>query len=439
MARAPIKHRQTGVRIATAEARSKLAVRREPYWVEIAPGTAIGYHKGQRAVGWFARQRIGNAYRKQRIGTPDDAVKADGEVVLTYRQAVQRAVTLQLEERQPVPQHYGDGDTLNDIVETYLEERQVTPGGRSGRVMAASTAKNQGDSWELHGKEDIGKKLVTALNANAMRKWHVSLAAKPPTVRGKAQPFDPNDAEQVRKRRATANRILTIPKAALAWARKHDRLPANMPDWWAHVSPFTLGEEPPPRMMDTDEITRLLNAAPDDLRELLQGALMTGARQGDLLTMRVRDFDAESATVRIAGSKTGKILWQPLTGEGVALFQRLTAGRDGAEPMFIREDGSAWERSDITRPMKETREAAKLPDVTFKVTRATYGKLLLLATKDLELVAKALGHSDSRITRQHYAALLPSEVQAGIARLPALGLEIDNKVSPIGEKRREVA
>lgn len=439
MARAPIKHRQTGVRIATAEARTKLPARREPYWVEIAPGTAVGYHKGKRAVGWFVRQRIGDAYRKQRIGTPDDAVKADGDVVLTYRQAVERAVTLQLEERQPLPRHYGDGDTLNDVVETYLEERLVTPGGRSGRVMAAATAKNQAASWQLHGADGIGKRLVTSLSAKDLRDWHKGLAKKPPTVRGKVQPFDPNDPEQLRARRATANRILTIPKAALTWARKHDRLPASMPDWWAHVSPFSLGEDPIPRMMDTAEITRLLNAAAPDLRTLLQGALMTGARQGDLLAMCVRDFDPESATVRIAGSKTGKTLWQPLTAEGVALFEGLTAGRAGDEPMFTREDGSAWERSDITRPMREAREAAKLEDVTFKVTRATYGKLLLLATKDLELVAKALGHSDSRITRQHYARLLPSEVRAGIAQLPALGIQTDNKVSRIDRKRQEVA
>lgn len=31
----------------------------------------------------------------------------------------------------------------------------------------------------------------------------------------------------------------------------------------------------------------------------------------------------------------------------------------------------------------------KLPGISFKVTRATYGKLLLIATKDIELVAKA--------------------------------------------------
>jgi integrase len=86
--------------------------------------------------------------------------------------------------------------------------------------------------------------------------------------------------------------------------------------------------------------------------------------------------------------------------------------------------------------MAEAAAAAKLEDVTFKVTRATYGKLLLLATKDLEMVAKALGHSDSRITRKHYAQYLPNEVAAAVARLPVLGIGGDGKVSPIGKKRR---
>lgn len=436
MARKPTSNRQTGVRIATAEARAKLPVRREPYWVEIAPGTAVGYYKGERDVGWFARQRVGGAYRKQRIGTPDDAVKADGEVVLTYRQAVQQAVTLQLEERRPQPRGYGGGQTLNDVFDDYLKDRQVTPGGRSNRVMPASTATVSKLAWERHARDDIGTKLVTALSANALRKWHAGMAAKAPTVRGKVQPFDPKDPEQVRSRRATANRILTIAKAALSWARLHETLPNDMPDWWRNVKAFGLGEDPIPRMLDTDEITRLLNAAAPDLRDLLKGALMTGGRYSEMRSLRVRDYDADHGAVRIAQHKTYKTLIQPLTGEGVALFDRLTDGRAKDAFIFTRADGSPWAQKDAIRPMRAAREAAGLDDVSFKTTRATYGKLLLLATKDLELVAKALGHSDSRITRKHYAQLLPSEVQQGIAKLPALGFETDNKVSRIGKKRQ---
>lgn len=431
MARIASKNRQTGTRLATATDREKLAVRREPYWIELVPGTAIGYARGARDVSWFVRQRVGGAYRKQRIGTPDDHAKADGEIVLSYAQAVKLALSPQMEDRKPLPRHYADGLTLNKVFDDYLEQRQSTPGGRSNRVMPASTATMSKQAWGRHARGGIGTKLVTAIDAKALRQWHAAMATTAPTVRGKVQPFDPKDAEQVRSRKATANRVLTMAKAALSWARKHDALPDTMPDWWRNVSPFGLGDDPIPRMMDVGEITRLLNAASPDLRTLLQGALMTGCRYSELRNLRVRDYDDDQGVVTIRQSKTYKTLMQPLTPEGVALFDRLTAGREKTALIFLRADGTPWAQKDVIRPMREAATAAKLDDVSFKTTRATYGKLLLIATKDIELVAKALGHSDSRITRKHYAALLPSEVRAGIAKLPALGFANDNKVSRI--------
>lgn len=439
MARTPTKNKQSGIGVGTAELRDRLPTRREPYWVEIAPGTAVGYYKGGRDVGWFVRQRIEGAYRKQRIGTPDDAVAADGDVVLTYRDAVKRAVNLQLEDRQLLPRHYGDGLTLNEVFDEYLADRQVTPGGRLNRVMAATTAVVSEQAWGRHARAGIGTRLVTALDAKTLKAWHAKMATIAPTVRYKVQPFDPADPEQVRGRRATANRILTIAKAALAWARQNDKLSNDMPDWWRNVPPFALGDDPVPRMLTNEEITLLLNTAPLDLREILKGALMTGARYGELGSLRVRDYDADHGTVRIDQHKTYKTLQQPLTGEGVALFDRLTAGRAKDAFLFTRADGSPWAKKDVIRPMRATVEATGLEDVSFKTTRATYGKLLLMATKDLELVAKALGHSDSRITRKHYAALLPSEVRAGIAMMPALGFDEDRKVSSIRARRRTAA
>lgn len=422
-------------KLETRDARLKLAARGEPYWRQIIPGTFLGYRKGKRAAAWIARQRQGDGYAEQRIGTPDDLADADGDVVLSYGQAVTRASNVQVEARSPLPQHYGDGLTLNQVFDTYLEQRQVIPGGRLNRVMPASTALVSAQFWNRHARKDIGTELVTALDAKALRKWHGKLAAIPPTVRGKVQGFDKSDAGQVRSRQATANRILTVAKAALSWARKHDALPRDMPDWWRNVSPFGLGEDPVPRMLDHDEITRLLNAAPADLRTLLQGALMTGCRYSELRTMRVRDFDLAQGSVTIRQSKTYKVLQQPLTAEGVRLFDSLTVGRKKDQFVFTRADGTPWAQKDAIRPMRTAVLAAGLEDASFKVTRATYGKLLLQATKDIELVAKALGHSDSRVTRNHYAALLPSEVKAGIALLPSLGFDMDRKVTKLQRKR----
>src|SRR5690606_9066279 len=134
----------------------------------------------ERDVGWFVRQRIAGAYRKQRIGTPDDGVKADGDVVLSYRQAVERAVTLQLEDRQPLPRHYGDGLTINQVVTAYFEEHLAGKGSEYDSKR----------SWALHGADSIGKRLVAATDAPALRKWHRALAAKPPTRRGKVLEYD---------------------------------------------------------------------------------------------------------------------------------------------------------------------------------------------------------------------------------------------------------
>lgn len=422
MARAPREHR-----LETRDARAKLKANAEPYWRLIVPGTFLGYRKGKRASAWVVRQRAqAGGYTEQRIGTPDDHAAPDGAVVLSYGQAVKVATMTQVEQRNAAPRHYGDGLTLNAVMRAYIDDHLEGKGSHAVTVLQHGR----------HIEHGIGKKLVTQLTADDLRKWHKAMAGKPRTIRGKVQDYDKSDRDQVRSRRATANRVLTMVKAALNMAWKDDRLPADLPTYWKKVDPFPLGEDPPPRMLETGEITRLLNAAPVDLRTLLQGALMTGGRRGELTALQVRHYDPDTATLRLHQFKTGKTLTQPLTPEGVRLFDSLTAGRAPDDLVFTRADGSAWDKHNVTRPMAEAVEAAKLGDVSFKVTRATYGKLLLVATKDIELVAKALGHSDSRITRKHYAQYLPSELTAGIAKLPALGFATGNKVSRIGKKRQ---
>ena len=109
-------------------------------------------------------------------------------------------------------------------------------------------------------------------------------------------------------------------KAALNRAWKDNQLPAGLPAYWMKVDAFPLGDEPEPRMLEQDEITRLLDAAAPDLRQLLLGALMTGARRGELLDLRCRAYDPDTATVRIFQSKTGKVLTQPLTPTSAAVI-----------------------------------------------------------------------------------------------------------------------
>src|SRR5690606_10268026 len=157
------------------DARRKLPARSEPYWRQIVPGTFVGYRKGKRAAAWIARQRKGDGYAEQRIGTPDDQADADGAVVLSYGQAVDLATAIQVEQRQARPKHYGDGLTLNGVVDAYLDEQLA---GRGSEKISRQM-------WERHGRAGIGAVLVTKLAAPDLRRWHKDMLQKPPTVRGK--------------------------------------------------------------------------------------------------------------------------------------------------------------------------------------------------------------------------------------------------------------
>jgi hypothetical protein len=72
----------------------------------------------------------------------------------------------------------------------------------------------------LHIRPTLGDTLVSDLARERIAKWHSGLAASPRNVRGKAgklaRPLGEADGQdEIRRRRASANRVLTILKAAL--------------------------------------------------------------------------------------------------------------------------------------------------------------------------------------------------------------------------------
>ena len=79
-----------------------------------------------------------------------------------------------------------------------------------------------------------------------------------PWRRSQPRRFRPKDTEAVRRRRATANRVLTYLKAALNHAWRAGLVPSD--DAWRRVKPFRSVDAPVIRYLSHDEITRLLTA-----------------------------------------------------------------------------------------------------------------------------------------------------------------------------------
>ena len=139
--------------------------------------------------------------------------------------------------------------------------------------------------------------------------------------------LDKADHEAVRRRRASANRTLTVLKAALNRAWREGKISSD--EAWRRVEPFEEADAARVRYLTVAEAKRLLNACDPDFRRLAQAALATGARYGELTALRASDFNPDSGTIHVRTSKSGKGRHIVLNDEGAALFRSLAAGKPG--------------------------------------------------------------------------------------------------------------
>jgi len=410
-------------RLETREARGRLKVAHEPYWRSIHPGLFIGYRKGKRGATWWVRKLDGKTYIKQRLGIADDHADADGIEVLDYKQAHKAA--LAFGEAEHVRARRRD-PTVGDVMHDYLAAHRAR----------SSSPKETERAVGAHILPAFADRPVSRLTTAELRRWHESLANSPPRKRGKPdEAADLNDPEVRRRRKSTANRVLTILKAGLnhAW---REGLPVD-PEVWRRVKPFDKVEAAKVRYLDHAEAQRLLNACDPAFRALVRGALYTGARYGELGRLQVKDYHADSGTLYVAESKSGKPRYIPLTDEGRAFFSQQVAGKNGKDRIFTRENGEPWCKSHQHKPMRAACESAKItPPIGFHDLRHTYASMLAMRGVPLQVIAEALGHADTRMTSKHYAHLAHSYVADTIrAHLPDFGQE-DTNVEPIGGRHR---
>ena len=80
-------------KLDSRSARAKLPARREPYWVVVSKGCAVGYRKGTGGGSWIARYRDdAGKQHYNALGAADDAMDADGGgLCFTYAEAQRQA------------------------------------------------------------------------------------------------------------------------------------------------------------------------------------------------------------------------------------------------------------------------------------------------------------------------------------------------------------
>ena len=409
----------------TREARGKLKANGKPYYRMIEPGLHLGYRKLKgRAGTWLARHYLGKqAYEVERIGTADDLSDADGEAILDYWQAQAKA-----RERMVSRAHAAAGKsgpyTVADAMDAYLEHIET-----NGQSVVISRYRAKAFIYPALGVIEVER-----LTTDQLRKWLAGIVKMAPRKHGDRGQFK-GDEDARRRRRASANRIFTILRAALNHAFNDGKVSADMA--WRKVKPFKDVDAATDRFLTIPECQRLINASDAEFRPLVQAALQTGCRYGELCVLKTQDFNPENGTIHIRTSKSGKGRHVVLTVEGVRVFTRMTTGLGRDDLILRRDNGSPWGPGHQFRRIADTCARAKIdPPINFHLLRHTWASHAVMNGVPLLVVAKNLGHTDTKMVEKHYGHLAPSYVADAIRKgAPTFGIEPEADVVPFHDRR----
>ena len=419
------------LKLETRTARARLPARRAPYFLKIAKGLRLGYYRGNGSGTWIGRRYLGTAqYETTAIGVADDTTAADSVAVFDFWQA--QDALRRWAERGRLAEHgiMRTGPyTIRAAVEDYLAE--IAAEKRPSAVKSAQYV------FSASVLPKLGHLLVERLTSEQITRWRNELATSGKRVRSKKRaekptrrPLPTTDGDR-RKRRATANRVLSMLKAALNRAYNAGRVAND--EAWRKVRPFKQANEPVVGYLSEDEARRLVNACEKDFRPLVQAALLTGCRYSELVNLCCADFNRDSDTLTLRQTKSGRPRHVVLTEEGRDLFTQWTAGRAANERIFLRSDGNPWGASHQQRPIAAAARRAKIsPAPTFHILRHTHASVLAMRGVPLGVIAAQLGHQDTRMTEKHYAHLAPNYVATTIREhFPILGITSETTIIAI--------
>ena len=112
-----------------------------------------------------------------------------------------------------------------------------------------------------------------------------------------------------------------------------------------------------------------------------------------------------------------------------------TSVEDGKSKVLKLRPGLKYTRHSYRVAVQRACKRAGIePAIGFHILRHTHGSMLAMKGVPLGVIAKQLGHADTRVTERHYAHLAPSYVAETIrASFPNLGITDKSTVVPISE------
>lgn len=152
-----------------------------------------------------------------------------------------------------------------------------------------------------------------------------------------------------------------------------------------------------PVLSDQDE-ERLLEACQPWLRAVVEAALLTGCRQGELRDLRWRHVDLDQHSLVVVDSKTGAPRDVPLHAKLEASLRERRGLPDGY--VFTLPDGKPIAKYTCSQAFRRVARKLGLP-IRFHDLRHVAGTRLLAAGANLPEVADFLGHKTLVMARRY--------------------------------------
>jgi integrase len=202
---------------------------------------------------------------------------------------------------------------------------------------------------------------------------------------------------------STVNRFIATLSHALSFAVKERRLVARNP-----VSDIARKKEPRgrTRFLSDEERAALLSACAKSewpaLRALVLLAITTGARKGELTSLRWADVDLKAARALVRETKNGEQRTLPLAGKALEALRELKLQRAArSEFVFAQPSGAPCAYIHFDAHWYEALEVAGITNFHFHDLRHTTASMLATHGASLLEIADVLGHKTLAMVKRY--------------------------------------
>jgi integrase len=171
------------------------------------------------------------------------------------------------------------------------------------------------------------------------------------------------------------------------------------------------------RFLTETEIEALLKECPPYLGAIVETALNTGMRRGELLSLKWEQI--RNGQIYLTKTKSNKARQIPVNDRLAEVFREVRRGNQLKSP-YVFCDSKGRRFYEVRRSFASARQRAGIDDFRFHDLRHTFASHLVMNGVSLKAVQELLGHADIKMTMR-YAHLSQAHLREAVAVLNQIG------------------